>query len=193
MKTYEMSPSLVNLVGSALERFASMHSDLRGESLRRLIPRKEEGKEIPYLYRNFLAGKETEDGEPGILLHKFVASDKIGEIHNHPWRWSVSFILLGAYRESRSMPKRGDFIEKGEIEFREIQTRDLLAGDINYIDANDFHRVELLDKEVWTLFVHGPRTQTWGFAKAIANETVPYRNVVSRTFRSREKVRDGSA
>ena len=35
----------------------------------------------------------------------------------------------------------------------------------NIIKANTFHRVELLTPEVWTLFIHGPRVQPWGFVK----------------------------
>src|SRR5437588_5646356 len=33
----------------------------------------------------------------------------------------------------------------------------------NFLRGSDFHRITKLDGDVWTLFVTGPRAQSWGF------------------------------
>lgn len=43
------------------------------------------------------------------------------------------------------------------------QTRVFRPLNVNVILHDDFHRVEILSKEVWTLFCHGPRRCDWGF------------------------------
>lgn len=91
------------------------------------------------------------------FIHKFLDSDDDRGLHDHPWNWSVSVILVGSYIEH--------FLTKwNEIMFR---TRDRFKPKL--IKGNDFHRVELQrdeqerNKPVWTLFIHGTRTKTWGF------------------------------
>ncbi len=193
MKQSDITPPLAGVISDALEVFASLHSNLKGESLRALIPRqdrKKRSKPVPYLYRNFLAGKEVPVEQPGLLLHKFVSSDLDGELHNHPWRWSVSFILTGRYREHRSTPRNKDFKKKKQILFKPPTVQEFGPGDHNFIAANDFHRVELLTDEVWTLFLHGPRTQTWGFAPEVFGEKASFKIIKNRTFRSRKRVRN---
>jgi len=172
-----MSIPLAKAISEALEKFAA-----RGE--RRLIPR---GKDqIAYLYRNFLEGKPAPDGEPGLLLHKFVASDTFEQLHNHPWTWSVSFILEGSYRETREViqTRQGN----GKILLRRQWQRDFKPGDHNYIARNDFHRVDLISNHVWTLFLHGPREGDWSFVPENYGEFVIPRMVTKRTFDVREKV-----
>jgi hypothetical protein len=66
----------------------------------------------------------------------------------------VSFILAGGYVEHRH---RSD--KPGKV----VQ-RTFLPGDVNLIGADDFHRVDLLGKDCWSLFVAGEKTErSWGF------------------------------
>lgn len=177
---HSISPPLRNLISDALETFGARIE-------RRLIPR---GKEkLPYLYRNFLEGKQAPDGEPGLFLHKFVSSDQEGQLHNHPWQWSASFILVGAYKETRANigAKEGDQI----LLTGQWKKRQFNAGDINFIRKDDFHRVDIVPSvadHVWTLFLHGPRVDNWSFVPEEYDALVTPRIVTKRTFDIRDKV-----
>jgi hypothetical protein len=153
-----MSPPLDSLVRSSLEKFSTRLAD---KDMRSLIPR--DG--LPYLYRAYLEGGDTPDGEPGLFLHKFVASDDENLLHCHPWRWSVSFILSGRYREIRSQHDPRFATSLHEVVLEDTTTQRLEPGDTNFIGMKDFHSVEILTPEVWTLFLHGPRAAQWGFVK----------------------------
>jgi len=83
------------------------------------------------------------------------------ELHNHPWRKSISFILSGKYLEQRLID--GKVVE-----------RILSPGKFNYIKANDFHRVELVTKRVWTLFISGSKDQDWGFIDTETKNYTPW-------------------
>jgi hypothetical protein len=102
-----------------------------------------------YLTRYYLFGKDYEWGN--IFLHHFHDSDKGDELHNHPWSWSLGLILTGGYSEERRTPDGY------------VYRRDYEAGCLNLISDRDFHRVDLLEKDAWTLFLAGRRTQEWGF------------------------------
>lgn len=118
---------------------------------------------VAYMTRYYLLGGPayTEDSKSwihrlmpfNIFLHCFHASDEATP-HNHPWKWAVSFICAGRYREFRPTVLPTDGNEN---------VRDFKPGDINIIRAGDFHHVELLTDRVWTLFIHGKRIQHWGF------------------------------
>ncbi len=101
-------------------------------------------------------------GSFGLYLHRFHRSDSGGELHNHPWRWSCSLILAGGYIEER---RRGGGVEK----------RVVLPGDFNYIGHDDFHRVDLIESDVWTLFLVGPKVSSWGFWERVTGAFVPWR------------------
>ena len=118
----------------------------------RLIKRND-GK--PYLERYYiLRGRRSgflSKILPGIYLHKFLAGDEDPELHNHPWGHSISVILCGKYLEERRT-------KDDKVKFKVFE-----AGNVNYIKKNDFHRIELDSREVWTLFISGTREQDWGF------------------------------
>ena len=99
---------------------------------------------------------------PSIYLHCFHAGDEDLELHNHGWRRSISFILHGSYLEERLVNNK-------------IVTRVLKAGNVNYIKANDFHRVDLVSSRVWTLFISGAKVQDWGFIDRDTLEYVPWK------------------
>ena len=104
---------------------------------------------------------------PSIYLHCFHASDEDMELHNHDWNRSISFILSGSYLEERLVGNK-------------VVTRTLKPGDINYIRANDFHRVELKSKRVWTLFISGSKIKAsgWGFIDRETFKFVPWQEHV---------------
>lgn len=102
-----------------------------------------------YLTRYYIFRK-TRRWLPSIYLHCFESSDEDRELHNHPWKISISFILSGKYLEEK--------LVNGKIARRLMK-----PGKINIVRDREFHRIDLLDKKVWTLFISGPKTQDWGF------------------------------
>lgn len=113
---------------------------------------------LPYLDRYFLAGWRpgVQDRMPALYLHHFLSSDPSDEVHSHPWS-AVSFILAGAYRDHRCPVGHDPSVAI-------VQT--YRAGDVNHIQPEDRHRVELLTPDVWTLLVRGPMVQDWAFFPA---------------------------
>ncbi len=84
----------------------------------------------------------------GIRLHHIMESDNDRHLHDHPWWW-ISFILDGSYREYSLEYRQG-------VVFK--------AGSIRFNPRCRWHRLELLSNSgVWSIFVTGPYTQTWGF------------------------------
>lgn len=110
-----------------------------------------------------------EDGEPyltrvltprvfgyRLMLHNIHKPDNEQHPHNHPWRHSWSLILTGGYWDERVIDH--DTAVTG--------LRIFDAGDINPIDATDFHRIDCVYENTWTLFLAGERVQDWGFLVA---------------------------
>ena len=107
---------------------------------------------MPYLERYHLL-KLPFDHQ--VYLHRFVASDPGRGLHNHPWRSAFSLILSGKYEEIRMADSNKDNV---------LQTRQMRSGRLNWINGRVFHRINLINnKEVWTLFIHGPKAKSWGF------------------------------
>lgn len=106
----------------------------------------------PYLERHMLCRV----GRHAVFLHRFLASDPDRGLHDHPWRRSISFILCGGYIEKRLVSKEGRVW---------MALRDVAPGSFNVIRGDDFHQVVLRPgKPAWTIFYHGQRVKTWGFA-----------------------------
>lgn len=103
----------------------------------------------------------------GIYLHRFHRSDSDRELHSHPWRWALSLILVGGYREER---RRG----------LKVVSRDVKAGQFNYIRHSDRHRVDLLAPDGWSLIVVGPKVSSWGFWSRETLEETPWREFLAR-------------
>lgn len=77
----------------------------------------------------------------GVFIHKLHKSETKDVFHTHPWD-GVSFIL-GSYNEQEiGQPiKRKSFF--------------------NFVKATTPHRIEVNDKPVWTLFIHGQKYNKW--------------------------------
>jgi hypothetical protein len=142
----------------------------------------------PYLSRHYIVGRPKMpdgsapfdwDGAPrsgivwpssslGICLHHFHRSDEAGELHNHPWRWAISFILAGGYREERRLRGTNRVIQ-----------RTVKPGSLNFIGAEDFHRIDLLQPDAWSLFIVGPRFSDWGFWNRETTRFTPWRQFIN--------------
>jgi len=105
-----------------------------------------------YLDRYFAAGWRPSSGRPGpaIFLHHFRASDATGMMHSHPWAWGASLILAGGYREARCVEGR-------------VVSRECRPGDVNVLEADDVHRIDLLTRDCWSLFLAADYRQPWRF------------------------------
>lgn len=88
-------------------------------------------------------------GEFQVRLHHFHRPDAGPHLHNHPFCWGVSFVLSGAYDEQR--------LRVGESPITRRVRR------LNVLTDRDYHMIQRLHGDVWTLFVVGPRIQRWGF------------------------------
>lgn len=107
----------------------------------------------PYLERYFAAGWSPTNRRsgPAVFLHRFVASDSFTTVHSHPWGWSASLILVGGYTEERCLPDGTK------------TTKQYKPGDVNIIEPDDRHRIDLLTQECWTLFLAGHFEKAWDF------------------------------
>lgn len=147
---------------------------------------------FPYLSRYYLtgtprmpdgsepfAGGEPRKGiiwpeSPALYLHHFHRGDDDKALHNHPWRWAVSLVLVGGYSEERR-------VTEPRTTYR-VERRLVRPGALNFISHNTFHRVDLLDpaEGSWTLFLTGPRVSSWGFWDRVTHEFIPWREFISR-------------
>lgn len=110
-------------------------------------------KDEPYLERYHIARL----GSFTFYLHRFTASDPDRGVHDHPWGWAMSFLLVGGYNEERLVERDGQ---------KEIIVRKIRPLTFNTIRADDFHRVVLdQGRPAWSLFIHGKRIKGWGFLK----------------------------
>ena len=90
-------------------------------------------------------------------LNNIRRSDSDTALHNHPWRWAISFPLINGYDEERLTPR-------GVVKRRVKPWRPWAPWRVNFIRGETFHRLETNYGEAWTLFiVPGRLTQDWGF------------------------------
>ena len=75
------------------------------------------------------------------FLHRLYKNEREGVYHNHPW--SGISIIFGSYLEER----------RGE--------QPKLKRFFNFVRAKTHHRIELPNGPVWTLFIHGPKSNRW--------------------------------
>jgi hypothetical protein len=145
-----------------------------------------------YLYRWYITDAPTckdgsepfdETGQPrpgivwsdkpfSVLLHRFASSDDGDALHNHPWTWAFSIILAGGYEEERK-------VSWGNVVARKV----VRPFSVNRIGQDDFHRVDLIEEDCWTLFVTGPKISSWSFWDRVTGEVVHWRTWIDR-FRS---------
>lgn len=113
-----------------------------------MLPNPQTGIKEKYLTRYYLFGKDRKFGN--IYIHQFHSSDLEDDFHNHPFKYSLSFIVKGGYVE--------ELYSNGKI-YNVIR----LPFSFNFINTKIFHKVSLIEKESWSIFFAGPRTNDWGF------------------------------
>lgn len=129
----------------------------------RLIPREDKQ---PYLLRSKIRGWMPGDDPVSwsLYLHRFYSHDVDPAPHSHPWKWSVSLVLTGGYIEERRCAD-------GSIKVRTVKPFRL-----NFFGPNSYHRISMLcGREVWTLFLAGPKFQSWGFMDPVRG-FIPWRD-----------------
>jgi len=159
----------------------------------RVIPTREGGD--PYLSRFYLfggprnfkgafdaAGEPTVDVEwkelPfNLYLHKFHRGDDDQALHRHPWRWAVSLILAGGYSEERRVLADRSLLPP---HCYAVERREVRPWTLNFIRGDDFHRVDLLEEDCWSLFLAGPRASSWSFWDRATGEETPWREYLAR-------------
>jgi len=89
-------------------------------------------------------------------LHHILRSDDDRAFHDHPWPY-LSIILRGHYTEVRP------WYDPSEFYVGTIRRR-YGPGSFLWRRARSWHRLEVAPGEtVWTLFITGPKRQSWGF------------------------------
>ncbi len=120
-------------------------------------------------------GINFRNSRPTGMLHLFHKSDESLDahgtnwFHNHPFDWGFGIILAGGYMEERI----SGLNMIGHRAFKPLS--------LNWITKDTFHRVDLLDGPCWTLFVMGPKTDTWGFKNPETGEFVGWREFLGLT------------
>jgi len=117
----------------------------------------------PYLSRWYLIGEKpstdvhgnpvasrNEDPAFQLYLHRFHRSDDDAELHCHPWKWAIALVLAGGYYEEKRV---GD----------QVFSFARRPFSINVIRADDYHRVDLIGVDSWSLFLAGPKAGSWFF------------------------------
>ncbi len=129
------------------------------------------GEAGPYLSRYTLYDIP---GGGHAFLHYFHRGDADKTLHNHPW-CGESLILSGGYREER----REVMAVSGGRDVYCVTERVYLPGDVNVLQPDTFHRVDLLTDGCWTLFLVGARVQSWGFWDRETGVVTPWREALA--------------
>jgi len=88
-----------------------------------------------------------------VRYHHILDDDRQPDLHDHPWDFT-SMLLTGGYRETTT-----------------AGTTEHWAPTVVVRDAEEPHRLELLDGPMWTLVATGPARRRWGFTPATAGST----------------------
>lgn len=96
-----------------------------------------------------------------LVLHHLHQSDSTSKLHNHGWNWGLSFVLAGGYSEEKLI---GD----------KIVRRTVKPFSFNFIRPHEFHRVDLLEQDAWTLFLRGPRIKEWFYRDRVTQSEIKW-------------------
>lgn len=108
-----------------------------------------------------------------IYLHQFHRSDMdigangLGLLHNHPVPFAIGIPLINGYWEERR--NVDDSITKKFVK----------PFSLNFLSYKDFHRVDLVGEDAWTIFITGPRIKglDWYFWDRTTKEVIPWQNI----------------
>lgn len=106
-----------------------------------------------------------------VFIHRFHRGDDAGELHSHPFEWSVAFVLVGGYTEERRVLRAsGSWVVKKRL---------IRPFTFNVIMGDDYHRVDLLEEDAWSIFVAGPKLPTWFFWDRRSNLQCQWENYIN--------------
>ena len=108
-------------------------------------------------------------GPIAVYIHRFHRGDDDSDLHSHPWSVSLSLILAGGYFEERRV--RGT---------DHVVRRRVRPWSFNLIRGDDYHRVDLIEEDAWSIFFAGPRVSAWNFWDRHTGETVYWRTFIAR-------------
>jgi hypothetical protein len=110
---------------------------------------KAEGTDDIYMRRFWLFNPYRREGHrawlPSVRLHNILRPDRDRHLHDHPWD-ARTFILSGGY-----------------VERREDGRHCRLAGDTVSLRFGEYHTIEHVLPDTWTLFVTWRERGEWGF------------------------------
>ncbi len=167
---------------------------------------------VPYLHRWYLFGepgglKYFEEGQreqcwwqkwtsflPCVYVHRFVSSDVDPELHNHPWE-AAAFIVSGGYVEQRRVSSSTftTFEQLVRNQRYKVVEQTFTPGMVNYLFADTFHRVTLLEDDCWTLIRLGKKVQSWGFWSPLSGAFLTWRDHVAMRAARKLNSKGGSA
>lgn len=120
-----------------------------------------------FRFGRFGAGESGEYGLVSARVHHILRSDNDRHFHDHPWPF-VTVILRGGYWEQRPVLNAQGLVT-------DVETQWHGPGSILFRRARDLHRLVLpVGSTAWTLFMMGPKVQTWGFH--VDGVKVPWRD-----------------
>jgi hypothetical protein len=62
----------------------------------------------------------------------------------------------------------------------------IAPGTVNVLTAETFHRVDLRERDAWSLFLAGPRTgESWGFWNRMTDAFLPWKEFVRQKRRKK--------
>jgi hypothetical protein len=88
----------------------------------------------------------------GVFLHHMSGPDPGKDLHDHPW-WFASLVLKGGYLENRALTRDSE----NEV------TNERRRWSWRSLPLTQAHTIWKLLGDTWTLVIHGPRRQDWGF------------------------------
>ena len=128
------------------------------------------GRDKPYLLRWYVIPRNKFFN---IYYHRFMQSDTAEALHDHPWLFNMSYLLLGEYTEF--VPLNGEPLlstpilrNEGAIKFRwgksphrvELYRRAKAVAPDDDVTPITITNIEI---PVDTLFITGPIVRKWGF------------------------------
>lgn len=102
-------------------------------------------------------------------LHRFVSADGDREVHDHPWRFAMSFVLCGSYLERRLVNMNHRSADGVDARVRRVR-----IGIPNVLLATSFHQIVSVRPNTWTLFMHSRPSKKWGFLKKESESVIIY-------------------
>lgn len=92
-----------------------------------------------------------------VWLHRFVQADPNESLHDHPWAWAYTLVLVGGYLQEQMI---GLCPDVGLA----LRLDGVSAPAVRRIRPCDFHKIIRAEPDTWTLFIApARRCKGWGF------------------------------